>query len=83
MTYGILGAGQLARMLVNAAAELKISVRVLAKSTEEPAASASIDPSHITLGEWSDPKSLEKFLSECDRFGNKFIFKNEFIIFFH
>ncbi len=72
MKYGILGAGQLAQMLVHAANHLKLSVHVLARAENDPAATAS---GKFSLGDWKDPVSLAKFLGDCDRF----VFENEFV----
>ena len=59
---GIVGGGQLARMMVLAAARLGIEVSVLARPTDE--AIRSIVP-HVVLGDPADPRVLDDFTRRC------------------
>lgn len=68
---GIIGGGQLALMLADAARRLGVSVRVLADSATEPAARAS-RPGELTVG--SGSQAVAAFLRGCDHA----IFENEF-----
>ncbi len=69
---GILGGGQLARMLALDAFPLGISVSVLTKQAMDPAAQVV---GQTKLGSLSDPKDLRKFLSEVEAL----TFESEFI----
>jgi 5-(carboxyamino)imidazole ribonucleotide synthase len=60
---GILGAGQLARMLALSAHPLGLCVKVLATHAGDPAAQVVSD---ALLGSLSDERVLRKFLSEVD-----------------
>src|SRR5262245_10834278 len=69
---GILGGGQLARMLLEAAYALGISPLVLAPNEDDPAAAIS---NRVRLGKTDDEKILRQFFSVVDIV----IFENEFI----
>ena len=58
---GILGGGQLARMLCEAAHKIGISVGVLADNQDDPAAKVCHDP--LVFGSLKDPECLRKFFS--------------------
>jgi 5-(carboxyamino)imidazole ribonucleotide synthase len=60
-TVGIIGGGQLARMLFEAAARLGVDARVLAASSDDPA--AQLNPSAV-LGGLSDRVALRRFLAQ-------------------
>ena len=59
---GIVGGGQLARMMVLAAARLGVEVHVLARPTDD--AILSILP-HVVLGDPGDPRALDEFTRRC------------------
>lgn len=69
---GILGGGQLARMLALDAFPLGISVSVLTKQASDPAAQVV---GQTRLGSLSDPKDLRKFLGEVEAL----TFESEFV----
>jgi 5-(carboxyamino)imidazole ribonucleotide synthase len=71
-TIGIIGGGQLARMLVEAASRLGISTRVLASGPDDPAAKISEAP---VYGGLSDRIALRRFFSEV----SLVLFENEFV----
>lgn len=60
---GIVGGGQLARMMVLAAARLGIAVRVLAQPADD--AIRSICP-NVVLGDPADPRVLDEFTRHCE-----------------
>ena len=60
---GIVGGGQLARMMVLAAARLGIEVCVLARPTDE--AIRSICP-NVMIGDPADPRVLDEFTRRCE-----------------
>ena len=60
---GILGGGQLARMLAQAAQQLGLSVRILTGKPDDPA--AQVTP-HVTLGALRDPEHVARFLEKVD-----------------
>jgi 5-(carboxyamino)imidazole ribonucleotide synthase len=62
-TVGIVGAGQLARMMVQAAVPLGIAVRVLAERADDGAARVCPD---VTIGRADDPEALRAFAAGCD-----------------
>ncbi len=62
-TVGIIGAGQLARMMIQASISLGIECRVLAKSRDESA--ALISP-NVEIGDPGDPIAIEAFAKKCD-----------------
>jgi len=62
-TIGIIGAGQLARMMIEAATPLDIPIRLLAASPEDGA--AKIWP-HVDLGSPKSAEDLLAFAEHCD-----------------
>ncbi|MGH9043984.1 MAG: 5-(carboxyamino)imidazole ribonucleotide synthase [Acidimicrobiales bacterium] len=62
-TVGIVGAGQLARMTVEAASSLGIDSAVLAASETDPATGAA---SHLLIGEATDVGQLWALAARCD-----------------
>lgn len=62
-TIGIVGGGQLARMTVQAAISLGLTVRVLAERPDDSA--ARISPS-VDIGSADDPAALRMFAERCD-----------------
>ncbi len=69
---GILGGGQLARMLALAAQAMGFEVLVLAGSAQDPAAQVSRE---AVFGSWKDADVLARFLAQC----SVVLFENEFI----
>ena len=63
-TIGILGGGQLGRMLVEAASNRNISVAILDKSNS-PAKQINATGSHVD-GSFSDPQAIRKLAERCD-----------------
>lgn len=68
---GIIGGGQLARMLAQAAVRVKAEVRVLTQNADDPA--ARVCPA--VLGTLDDPRVLRAFYSQVD----VVTFENEFV----
>lgn len=62
-TVGIIGAGQLARMMAGPAIELGVKLKVLAVSMEEPA--AQVIPA-VTIGDYRDLATVREFAKDCD-----------------
>lgn len=62
-TIGIVGAGQLARMLIQAAIPLGIRVRLLAEHPADGAARVAAD---VTIGSPADPDLASAFAATCD-----------------
>lgn len=60
---GIIGGGQLARMMHQAAISLGITVRLLAEGPDVSAAQVIAD---VTVGDYTDPATLEAFAAGCD-----------------
>lgn len=60
---GIIGAGQLARMMIEAATPLDLSIRLLAASPDDGA--ARIWP-HVTIGSPDDVETVARFARDCD-----------------
>ena len=60
---GIVGAGQLARMTIQAAIPLAIPIRLLADRADDGAAKVSSD---VTIGSPNDFAALDAFSSQCD-----------------
>ena len=60
---GIVGGGQLARMMHQAAIGLGITVRVLAEGPDVSAAQVVAD---VTVGDYTDPATLTAFARGCD-----------------
>src|SRR6188768_1943783 len=63
VTVGIIGGGQLARMMHAASIGLGINVRLLAEGPETSAAQVVHD---VTVGDFTDPATVRSFASECD-----------------
>lgn len=59
---GIVGAGQLARMTVQALVGLAVPVRVLADRPDDAAAAVA----DVTVGSWGTAAELERFARRCD-----------------
>lgn len=59
-TVGIIGAGQMARMMIEAATRLNIDIKVLANDATE---SAALIASNLTIGKVSDLSVLNSFVS--------------------
>jgi len=62
-TIGVLGGGQLGRMIALAAARLGIRTHIYAHRADEPACQVS---SAVTTGEWSDEAALARFADAVD-----------------
>ncbi len=62
-TVGIIGGGQLARMMHQAAIGLGIRVRLLA---EGPDVSAAQVVREVTVGDYTDPQVVTAFAADCD-----------------
>lgn len=62
-TIGIIGGGQLARMLHAASIGLGLRVRLLA---EGPDVSAAQVVAHVTVGDYTDPQTVYDFAVGCD-----------------
>jgi len=60
---GVVGAGQLARMMYQAGISLSIEVRVLAATATDSAARIAHD---VTVGDWHDADVLRAFAARCD-----------------
>jgi len=60
---GIIGGGQLARMLHQAAIGLGITVRLLAEGPDVSAAQVVHD---VTVGDYTDPETVRAFAAGCD-----------------
>ena len=60
---GIIGGGQLARMMHAASIGLGITVRLLA---EGPDVSAAGVVHHVTVGDYTDPETVRAFAADCD-----------------
>lgn len=63
VTVGIVGGGQLARMLILAGAPLGLQFRILVKERECPAGQVCPD---IHVGDWDNPEVLRQFGRDCD-----------------
>ena len=61
-TVGVIGAGQLARMMVAPATELGITLRLFATSSQDSGAQVC---SHV-VGDYKNIEDLKKFAEECD-----------------
>jgi 5-(carboxyamino)imidazole ribonucleotide synthase len=62
-TVGIVGGGQLARMMYQASIPLGIGVRLLAEGPDVSAATVVHD---VTVGDYTDPGTVRAFASGCD-----------------
>lgn len=60
---GIIGGGQLARMMYQASIGLGISVKLLAEGPDVSAAGVVHD---VTVGDYTDPKTVREFAAGCD-----------------
>ncbi len=69
---GILGGGQLARMLLQAAIPLGVEATVLAAQADEPAALVA---RNLVVGDWHDTAVLDEFAAQVD----VVILENEFV----
>jgi phosphoribosylaminoimidazole carboxylase PurK protein len=63
LKIGIIGGGQLARMIMEGSYKFGFEFCILSKETDSPA--GQITSNEVT-GDWSDEESLEKFSSMCD-----------------
>ena len=61
-TVGVIGAGQLARMMVAPATELGVTLRLFATSSQDSGAQVC---SHV-VGDYKNLEQLKKFAEECD-----------------
>ncbi len=61
-TVGVIGAGEVARMMVAPAAALGISLKLFAQSSDDPGAQIC----SYTLGDYRDLDSLKEFAAQCD-----------------
>jgi 5-(carboxyamino)imidazole ribonucleotide synthase len=62
-TVGIIGGGQLARMMHAASIGLGINVRLLAEAPDSSAATVVHD---VTVGDYTDPSTVRSFAGGCD-----------------
>ncbi|WP_344801607.1 5-(carboxyamino)imidazole ribonucleotide synthase [Microlunatus ginsengisoli] len=62
-TVGIIGGGQLARMMYEASIPLGIDVRLLAEGPDVSAATVVHD---VTVGDYTDPETVRRFATGCD-----------------
>ena len=62
-TIGIIGAGQLARMMIEAASPLNINIRLLAASPED---SAALISKNVHLGSPNNERDVRNFAEHCD-----------------
>lgn len=62
-TIGIVGGGQLARMMYTASIALGVSVRLLAEGPDVSAAQIAGD---VEVGDYTDPATMGDFASRCD-----------------
>ncbi|HEY5248155.1 MAG TPA: ATP-grasp domain-containing protein, partial [Dermatophilaceae bacterium] len=60
---GVVGGGQLARMMYQAAISLGVELRVLAATSADSAARIA---RHVTIGDWHDADVLRAFGARCD-----------------
>ncbi len=61
-TIGILGCGQLGRMMAFSALRMGMHVKILTPEASGPEAIFS----DVTVGDWKDPEVLREFARECD-----------------
>jgi 5-(carboxyamino)imidazole ribonucleotide synthase len=62
-TVGILGAGQMARMLIEAATRLNLEIKLLSKSSDE---SAALIANNVIVGDVNNYSDLSVFATETD-----------------
>lgn len=72
MKTGILGSGQLARMIIEAGSKFGIEFHILTKELNSPAGQIT---GFETKGDWNDEECLKKFADKCD----VLTLENEFI----
>lgn len=60
---GIIGGGQLARMMYQAAISLDLEIRILADAATDSAASIAAS---VMVGDYHDPDLVRRFAAECD-----------------
>lgn len=60
---GIIGGGQLARMMYEASISLGITIRLLAEGPDVSAATIVHD---VTVGDYTDPQTVKDFAARCD-----------------
>jgi len=60
---GVIGGGQLARMMYQASVALGVEVRLLAESHDGSAAAVV---HHVTVGDHADPATVRRFAAGCD-----------------
>lgn len=72
MTLGILGGGQLAQMLIQAAISFGIDTAIFERTPDTPAARLT---QHAWVGAWTDQENLSQFaaLCECITLENEFV----------
>jgi 5-(carboxyamino)imidazole ribonucleotide synthase len=63
ITVGIIGGGQLARMMHAASIGLGVNVRLLAEAADSSAAQVVHD---VTVGDYTDPSTVRTFAADCD-----------------
>jgi 5-(carboxyamino)imidazole ribonucleotide synthase len=63
VTVGIIGGGQLARMMHAASIGLGVNVRLLAEAPDSSAAQVVHD---VTVGDYTDPTTVRTFAEDCD-----------------
>jgi 5-(carboxyamino)imidazole ribonucleotide synthase len=62
-TVGIIGGGQLARMMYAASIGLGVKVRLLAEGPDTSAATVVHD---VAVGDYTDPQTVRNFAAQCD-----------------
>ena len=62
-TVGILGAGQMARMLIESATRLNLEIKLLSKSSDE---SAALIANNVTVGDVNNYSDLSVFATDTD-----------------
>ena len=63
LTLGILGGGQLAKMLANAAYRMGINISIIENQVDSP--SGDMTKLDFSKG-WNNDEELEKFIDSCD-----------------
>jgi phosphoribosylaminoimidazole carboxylase PurK protein len=63
MKIGILGGGQLARMIIEESSRYGFEFFILSKEADSPAGKLT---RHETIGNWNDPDIVREFSSQCD-----------------
>jgi 5-(carboxyamino)imidazole ribonucleotide synthase len=62
-TVGILGAGQMARMLIESATRLNLEIKLLSKSSDE---SAALIANNVTVSDVNNYSDLSVFATDTD-----------------